>query len=186
MRRHFRRIGAACLILLGIGMILLVVPESIRMRIIYSRYQPAPGKVIATSINDMGDPGSTYPDFEPVIQYEYTVDGIRYVGDTYQVKEFGNRTGFREWAEKVVSRYPVGKACTVYYNPRSPDKCTLVKPNLDDSGLMFFCVLGLGIIGIAAGIFEWRRTRLVGPTAPPEGTRSPAPVSAGTSTALLG
>jgi hypothetical protein len=152
--------GAACLILLGIGLILLVVPETIRMRIIQSRYQPTPGKVIGTSINDMGGRLSIFAGFEPVIRYEYTVDGIRYLGDTYQLREFGNRTGLKEWAQDVVDHYPPGAVCHVYYNPVSPDKSTLRMPDSENSGAFLFSVLLLALIAIVAGVIGWRRLAL--------------------------
>jgi hypothetical protein len=56
------------------------------------------------------------------INYDYTVDGERYTGKTYQYGSFGTREG----TEKIVAQHPVGTVVKVYYSPQSPEQSVLV------------------------------------------------------------
>lgn len=62
----------------------------------------------------------------PLVLYEYEVGGVRYTSFTVKADERqGPSRGGIVYSRNLVSRYPVGAAVTVYYNPRHPPDATL-------------------------------------------------------------
>lgn len=59
----------------------------------------------------------------PYVRYGYSVKGKRYVNDRLYFY-LSNRSTEHE-ARKHLAPYPVGKAVTIYYNPRSPANAVL-------------------------------------------------------------
>ena len=60
---------------------------------------------------------------ETLLWYEYYVANRRYLASDY--RNGGNVTPFEHVAKAAAKRYPVGRAVTVYYNPRNPQDALL-------------------------------------------------------------
>jgi hypothetical protein len=59
----------------------------------------------------------------PVIEYRYTVDGKRYVTDSYCEYPWLLE---RKWIiRRILANYPAGATVTVYYNPDDPQEAYL-------------------------------------------------------------
>jgi hypothetical protein len=100
--------------------------------------------------------GGGSPQFQAEVQYEYTVGGQPYTGDTFNTR---NNYIDRASVESVERQYHTGARCTVHYNPSSPSQSVLV-PDLTwhawgklTIGLLAF----LGAIGI--GVVAFRKPR---------------------------
>jgi Protein of unknown function (DUF3592) len=84
------------------------------------------------------------------IRYAYRVDGRRYEGSRLQfgaVRHLYRRTE----AEALVAAYPVGRACSVHYNPDQPDDATLsvdVAPFLNRA--QNYCAAALAVATVMA------------------------------------
>ena len=74
------------------------------------------------------------------IQYDYTVNGLRYISGDIGVSTA--KTNVRTDVQEVLDRFPVGRRITVYYDPFNPDD-TLLEPGADTGNYVVFFVGGL-------------------------------------------
>jgi hypothetical protein len=84
------------------------------------------------------------------IEYEYTIDGQKYTGDTVggsSSEGFDPRV-----ADAVVAKYPVGSQVTISYNPRRP-KDALIDPTCSFG--LWGAVVGLSLLVLSAGVVLW-------------------------------
>jgi hypothetical protein len=72
------------------------------------------------------------------ISYDYTVEGERYTGNTYQ----RGMLGTREHIQKIVAEHPVGSTVKVYYSPDSPEQSILVP----SAGVWNYVAIVFGIV----------------------------------------
>ena len=94
---------------------------------------------------------------QPVVTYAYSVDGRRYENDAFDPLE---DDGTRKWANEVLNRYPVGRACTVYYDPTHPQRSVLSTiPNYKSMWIGVLFVF-LGGIHLLAGVVTLRNCTL--------------------------
>ena len=84
--------------------------------------------------------GSSY---KPIVEYEYTVDGQTYFGDSPTFEDISAR---RKWAKSIVEKYKVGDTAKCYYNP--DDHGTSV---LDPTFLWTFYAMALFPMAFALG-----------------------------------
>lgn len=95
----------------------------------------------------------------PLIVYEYTAGGARYVDSTsLDPPNFGGRNAKREAAEAVANEYPTGKAVTIHFNPANPSESRLkITPPWSVYGKAGFGALlfGLGLF-LTVGYFTQR------------------------------
>ena len=61
--------------------------------------------------------------FEPIVKYEYEVDGVKYQGDSI-VKGLV-AVNWASPADRWVKRFPVGATVPVFVDPQDPRKCFL-------------------------------------------------------------
>lgn len=106
------------------------------------------GSVISSHVEekrDYDDEGNLNRTYYPIIEYEYTVGGDRFQGDSYQALKTSMS---RRKARQVVSGYNPGEEVTVFYNPEKPSDAVLV-PGFSN---ILYVLLAMGIILILAGI----------------------------------
>jgi hypothetical protein len=125
-------------------------------------------RVLSTSIdentsNSRDSNGSrrTRTTYEPIVHYEYTVDGTTHEGDHIRA---GTYSGSKDRALDIVARYPGGAEVTAFYDPKHPDDAVL-EQGADRTGVYLFggigggfAVIGLGALAFA-GIFFRRLGR---------------------------
>ncbi len=78
------------------------------------------------------------------IVYEYTVDSRKH---TAKRVSFGATSSSASSAREIVSRYPKGKAVTVYYDPADPERAVL-EPGTSGGT---YIPLGVGVVFAAIG-----------------------------------
>ena len=121
-----------------------------------ARWPSTPGRVVVATSEarevSAGSPGSTDTElrnFAKVV-YEYTGAGRKYRCDRVTS---GENMGHFEVAE-TIAKYPVGKAVTVYYNPRNRSQAVLerdVPPDIWKTGIIVVAVLIALIVGAVVG-----------------------------------
>lgn len=75
----------------------------------------AKGTVISSEAVRHG--AGRFEEFRPVINYQYTVAEETFNNDKYCA---GSPDGSKSWAKAIVSNYPPGSECVVYYSIDSP------------------------------------------------------------------
>lgn len=55
--------------------------------------------------------------------YDYQVAGVHFTGNRIAIRPTSHST--RQYAERELAEYPVGKTVTVYYDPENPEKSVL-------------------------------------------------------------
>ena len=99
--------------------------------------------------------------YTPEVTYEYTVDGVRYEGDSIRADDHG---GGSDRAYDLAGRYPEGSETTVYYDPESPADAVLMRGYETTQVYLFggigglFGIIGLGMLGFI-GVMLRRMTR---------------------------
>jgi hypothetical protein len=95
---------------------------------------------------DIDEDSSGSTSYEPVVEYQYTVQNQQYTGR--RIAFGANRFGHSQ-ARSAVARYPVGSTVQVRYNPEKPQEAVL---EARASGATIFMVVGiiLLVIGIAS------------------------------------
>lgn len=107
---------------LGLFLILRVRPFLARARAVRQRPTTS-GNIVKSLICQLTDPEGR-DHFSPEIRYAYEVDGQKYIG--FYVGIFDHALGdLRTTAAAVVTRYPLGRTVTVYYDPVYPNRAVL-------------------------------------------------------------
>lgn len=137
------------------------------LTIVYGAYQssswlPVNGTItvssmrVDTSTSTTGTGGSyrstTSTSYAPEISYEYSLMGVKYSNSGIILG--GNiGTGSSARASRLINKYPVGAAVTVYYNPRDPYQSVL------ERGLHLenFFIAGFGLAFIIFSML-WRHS----------------------------
>lgn len=123
----------------GTGLIALAL--WLRARAAQSRQWPSvEGTVLEARVDD------AHLEFmKPVLRYQYTVDGRRYVG--FRVAFSGYGVSRRAMAD-LIRPYAVGQAVRVYYDPARPASAVL--DNCSRSDWVYWLLFGLGFCALAA------------------------------------
>jgi len=161
-------LGFAAVILLAV-MVKLV--EARRAR----NWHSTPGTVIKSRVRTRKRTdieGRSRFENEPLVTYEYEVDGRTYRGARISFAERISGGEIDAW----LKRYPAGKAVQVYYNPADPAQAVLERslPPVVVKGVLLLLLIFLG----AAILTPQARTFLSGWLAPllPQPQRAPAVV----------
>ena len=95
----------------------------------------------------MPESGGKYADYDCHVEYEYSVDGVRYVSSRVGISLKARRSGYD--AQEALRPYRKGFSTTAHYNPKNPAEA-IVAPQIPFR-FMIVCViaasltLGLGI-----------------------------------------
>jgi hypothetical protein len=115
------------------------------------QWPSTPGRIIRTEVVERREerhtsdgPSRTYISYQPVVEYEYTLQGQRYTGSKLSMIE---RSYTQAKAQKVLEKYPVGATVTVYRDPQNPGE-TLLETGSGGSGFMFIAI-GVVVLGVA-------------------------------------
>lgn len=109
------------------------------------------GVVITSMVNKTTKTSGTKTKwvYEPVLKYEYTVEGVTYTGDKIRFKVISLTYEKEHKAKRSISAYPVGKTVDVFYNPGIPSDAVL-KTGVGSSVFIgFFVGIALLVVGMA-------------------------------------
>ena len=105
----------------------------------------AAGKIVSSEVNHRTNRQATTT-YHPRLQYTYVVDGTTHRGRRVAYGSLGSSNPSR--AQRIVKKYPRGKAVTVHYMPDDPAVC-LLEPGVH--GQAFSQPL-YGLVIIGAGV----------------------------------
>lgn len=82
-----------------------------------------------------------------LIGYKYTVNGQTFEGSTISADEYANAS--KLWttknAERMLSKYPVSRQVTVYYDSDSPSRA-LLEPGVDTNLILLLLIALCGVL----------------------------------------
>ncbi|MBD3271553.1 MAG: DUF3592 domain-containing protein [Elusimicrobia bacterium] len=110
------------LVLLAVGISLFLLGKHLIGKAKASTQWPSTtGIIVESSVTQSREYDSSrrkyYMRYKPLINYEYTVDGKKYVGDKVS---FGGTGTSRASAYNLIDKYPTRAEVTVYYDPEKP------------------------------------------------------------------
>jgi hypothetical protein len=85
------------------------------------------------------------------IEYEFTVGGKNYRSD--EITFNNNYSLDQEFAQTYISKYPVGKKVTVYYDPHDPSFSVLEPEEWGDSGLGLLFLLFSALVFVLSSAY---------------------------------
>ena len=146
-------LGGAGLVCLAIGYLMVRQGmEVVRLARESSSWPESEARVTyaKSEYHDGGSTGSSQ--YEPVVHYRYTVNGVEYEGDTifFGSKSYQNRSG-KARSQEVVSRYANYPLVPLRVNPQRPEQSVL-EPGVtlrtyDSMGwALVFLIAGLALI----------------------------------------
>jgi hypothetical protein len=117
------------------------------------------GKIIESGVREIHgrQRGATQMTYWPFVRYEYNVGGTRYEADVIQFGMSEQPTMMK--ADAFVFERPVGKVCTVHYNPDDPKVATLdtsaqsAQTRIRNGWLMLFLLPAF--TGIVLALIMW-------------------------------
>jgi hypothetical protein len=115
-----------------------------------ARWREVPGTILRSEVR------FDWEDYRPVVEYQYEVDGVSYRGDTIVV---GPLITFN-WkgpATRLIERFPVGTAVTVYVDPANPRRASL-QPGVDRNLPLFLITIGIFALIFVALLLGGRGT----------------------------
>ena len=115
-----------------------------------SRRWPRTTGCVTRSFVLVGKPDGEGQTYTPNVEYEYRVEGVKYLGATMQYGQMG--FSYRGWAERAIAGYPPGASVAVFYDPRRPAVAVLV-PGTSRWNLILVAV---GVVFLAAALRIWQ------------------------------
>lgn len=110
------------------------------------RWSQTSGVVVQTGLEQWTS-SRTGNSYRLVVVYRYSVEGREYQNDRVSFPE-KRASGDREYYQRQLNtKYPVGRTCTVCYNPDNPSESCL-EPG---TSLFFMIMIGLLTVGLLAG-----------------------------------
>jgi hypothetical protein len=91
-------------------------------------------------------------EYVPVVRYEYTVQGDKYLGERLH---FGKQATDKTRAESVIGEYPAGQEVQVRYDPANPGSSSL-QTNFRVNIFVPPVGVGMIIVGFLSIRFAWR------------------------------
>ena len=138
-------------LLIGIGVAVLIAAAWLLLLARRSASWPSTRGRVVTAKGDVSSRSSRSggSDYRVVVAYAYEVAGQRYEGHRIAFGDnlWGNASS-REEMDRRVSFYHPGREVTVYYDPASPDRCTLTA---GVGNLPFNATLAIGAALVIAG-----------------------------------
>lgn len=104
-----------------------------------------------------GDSYRTEVRYHFKVAYDYTVDGVAYLGDRFTVGMYDSSEAA---VDQYLLEYPVGKSITVLYDPANPAESAITRGNASASWLLYAIALLPALVG---GAFIFRTIQNGGP-----------------------
>ncbi len=105
-----------------------------------------------------GDSYRTEVSYHFKVAYDYTVDGIAYIGDRYTV---GMYESSEAAVDELVKQYPKGKTIEILYDPANASESAITRGKVSSSWLLYAITLVPALFG---GMFIFRTIQQAGIT----------------------
>lgn len=132
------------LVLIGIGCIWAGNKMS-GWRKITSEWTKTNAKLISKHIGEKKIlPGTSQSNYRIYVEYEFTVNGTTFVGNTLNLVELqnGEEAMLMKTAERLIQK--IGSTITIYYNPANPNQSVVYRGGY--IFWIFLLMLGIGMI----------------------------------------
>ncbi|NNM87219.1 MAG: DUF3592 domain-containing protein [Phycisphaerae bacterium] len=136
---------------LGVTFTVIGVVLTNQQRFRLHTFRPTAAVVTASHIH-YGSQGGTK---SPIVHYIYHVDGKRYLGD--RVLAVGGLSESGDWANKIVSQYPVGLQTRAWFNPAHPYSSFLIHQKSVMPALLFWIGVALDVMFVCGVLLVLRR-----------------------------
>jgi len=156
-----RTVFLPILLIGGLALALVVGPMELFEASKYRAWPTVDGSIVHTNINESLGPEG--PQFRPVIQYRYQVDGRQYESDVVSsgdAKTFAERSD----AEALLEEVSGDGTPLVHFNPERPEQAVLSL----ESRASAWAILLAGVLLLIGAAWVWRRIRLRAPPPPPQ------------------
>lgn len=118
----------------------------------FNSYKTTVGEIISSGVvHKSGLGGSWHFD----IKYKYTVDKLIYTSNKINFVNTGESAS-DQYARNYVEKYPVGKAVTVFYDPRNPERSVLEPDKQSHTSLgylLFLAVMSVIFFAVSIRLF---------------------------------
>jgi hypothetical protein len=112
------------------------------------------GRIVSSSTYTSTPKRKTYYHYS--IEYEFTVNGKNYRSG--EITFDNNYSLEQKFAQAYISKYPVGKKVSVYYDPRDPSFSVLEREEKGDaSAELLFLIISVLVIALSGGYLLIRR-----------------------------
>lgn len=107
------------------------------------KWETATATIVSSRVNKIDEYFDSGAGYEPKISYKYTVGVKEYISERVHPTE-GWMSSVSFFAERMVNKYPEGKAVRIFYDPARPDQSFLERAMLFPSlAFIFMGVLAL-------------------------------------------
>lgn len=115
------------------------------------------GTIVASNVSSRWNPGGAkgFYTYYPIIRYKYKVNGSIYTNDRIS---YHRKSSDRQWANKIVAKYPKDSSVQVFYQLDDPQNSVL-EPGAKFS-LQTISSLIIFIISFAIFIYGYKRWRI--------------------------
>lgn len=105
------------------------------------------GEITRSLVFNAGDEGYQLSDSHFSVRYKYSVGGVEFTGTNYRLRSDATQGVW--YAERLASRFPVGKTVPVYYDRENPERSVLMRGWMSEDGQMFLMLVPLlGLIAM--------------------------------------
>jgi len=117
-------------------------------------FRSAEGRIVSSSTYTVTRKRGTYYHYS--IEYDFTVDGKSYRSD--EVTFNHNYSLDEEFAQSYISKYPVGKQVTVYYDPHDPSFSVLEPEEKGDAAVVLLSlIISALVVALSSGYLLKRK-----------------------------
>lgn len=130
-------IGLYFFSVLGFLYFMQFVPEAI----LSTSYDSVEGEIIKSEKGSYSSSNVGYS--YPTVEYKFTIKGTEYTSERIQIGSQSMATTDHDWTEEFLEKYPLGQKVIVYYDPRNPEKRSILEKGFHMSNLWIFLIVAV-------------------------------------------
>ena len=147
----------APLLFIGFGILFLYLYLAPYIKLNYGKkYTPVGAKVLKSYIHEFHrtSSGRTSLLYKPVVEYEYEIDGEKYISQKLFLTTRSYSSSIKYHAEEFQKKYTEGSVITAYVHPKNPEKSYL-EPIMKYNFILLFMGTFLMIIGFIIYLIKY-------------------------------